>query len=142
MNLKFDYACSFSEGLAAVKINGLYGYVDKKGQIVIEPQFTDAGDFNDNVAIVGIKNKKFCIDRFGKIISKKYDCIITFSEGMAIVELKGKRGYINATGELVIQPSFVSALNFSEGLAPVYVDKKKLGFVDKTGELAIPAKFK
>ncbi len=142
MNLKFDHACSFSEGLAAVKINGLYGYINQQSQMLIEPQFTDAGDFNDNVAIVGIKNKQVCIDRSGKIISKKYDCIITFSEGMAIVESKGKRGYINIAGKLVIPVEFISALNFSEGLAPVYIDKKKLGFINKAGELVIPAKFK
>jgi len=29
--LKYDYAYNFSEGLARVKLNGKYGYIDKQG---------------------------------------------------------------------------------------------------------------
>jgi hypothetical protein len=32
----------FSEGLAAVKVNGKWGIIDKKGKMVIPPQFIDA----------------------------------------------------------------------------------------------------
>jgi hypothetical protein len=33
------------ETLAAVKIGGKWGYIDKTGKIVIKPQFDEAGDF-------------------------------------------------------------------------------------------------
>ena len=42
---KYEDARSFSNGLAAVKVNGLWGYIDTEGNMVIEPQFFDARDF-------------------------------------------------------------------------------------------------
>ena len=36
---KFDYAWSFSEGLAGIVIDRKGGYIDPKGNIVIQPQF-------------------------------------------------------------------------------------------------------
>ena len=42
----FDGAKSFSNGLAAVCIDGKWGYVDETGEIVIDCQFFDADYFN------------------------------------------------------------------------------------------------
>ena len=36
---------SLSEGLAVVRIDGKYGYIDKTGKIIIKPQFDFAHDF-------------------------------------------------------------------------------------------------
>ena len=44
---KYDDARSYTNGLAAVCINGKWGFVDEKENVVIEPQFTDAKDFNE-----------------------------------------------------------------------------------------------
>jgi hypothetical protein len=44
--LQFDDCRSFSEGLAVVKIEDKWGYIDKTGKIVINPQFDDAGGFH------------------------------------------------------------------------------------------------
>ncbi|HEG6548121.1 TPA: WG repeat-containing protein, partial [Campylobacter coli] len=38
---KFDGVGNFSEGLAAVGLNGKYGFIDKSGEFVIEPIFDD-----------------------------------------------------------------------------------------------------
>lgn len=48
----FERAMPFSEGIAAVRINGLFGYVDRTGTVVIEPQFDLAGPFHDGFAEV------------------------------------------------------------------------------------------
>lgn len=137
MNLKFKWANSFKEGLAAVLIDGKWGYINKQGQLIIEPQFIHASDFNNNIAIAGIKNKRFCIDQSGKFLSKKYDQISRFSEGLADVRLKGKGGYIDLSGKLVIPLEFSSTLRFSEGMGPVYIDNKHLGFINTKGEMII-----
>lgn len=42
----------FSCGLAALKVNELYGYVDKKGFWVIEPKFKSAKEFSEGLAAV------------------------------------------------------------------------------------------
>ena len=59
-------------------------------------------------------------------------------------ELK-KYGYADARGNIVIQPKFDKALNFSEGLAAVMTKDgwvEKWGFIDLTGKMVIPATYK
>ena len=43
---------SFSEGLAAVKVNRAWGYIDTSGTIVIAPRFSSASSFRGGRAIV------------------------------------------------------------------------------------------
>ncbi|EPS6017597.1 WG repeat-containing protein [Campylobacter coli] len=38
---KFDSIWDFSEGLAKVKLNGKYGFIDKSGKIIAKPKFDD-----------------------------------------------------------------------------------------------------
>jgi WG containing repeat len=56
-----------------------------------------------------------------------------------IVE-KGKWGYINETGQVLIKPQFDDAKPFYEGLARVKIGKK-WGFIDPAGKLTIAAQF-
>lgn len=48
--------------------NKKHGYIDKTGEIVILPQFDEAGDFSEGIASVAISQKVGCIDRTGKNI--------------------------------------------------------------------------
>lgn len=56
------------------------------------------------------------------------------------IEVKGRTGFIDSTGKIVIRPKFDEAWNFSEGLAPVRVDDK-WGYIDETGRIVIPPRF-
>ena len=56
------------------------------------------------------------------------------------IEVKGRTGYIDNTGKIVIKPEFDEAWNFSEGLAPVRVDDK-WGYIDETGKIVIAPQF-
>ncbi len=54
----------------------------------------------------------------------------------------GKWGYLDQQGRVVIAPAFKSALDFSEGLAPVRPEgSNNYGFIDKTGKLVIQPQF-
>jgi len=46
----YDDARGFSEGLAAAKRDGKWGYIDKTGSWVIEPDLEDARDFHQGLA--------------------------------------------------------------------------------------------
>lgn len=50
---QYDDAQSFSEGLAAVKQNGKWGYIDTDGKVVIPFQYDQAFAFNEGYAVVG-----------------------------------------------------------------------------------------
>lgn len=49
---------------------------------------------------------------------------------------KGKCGYINRTGKIVIEPQFNGADDFSEGLARVTIEAK-FGYINKAGQMVI-----
>lgn len=45
IDFQFDDALSFGQHLAAVKVDGTWGYVSLSGELVIEPQFIAAKSF-------------------------------------------------------------------------------------------------
>ena len=54
--------------------------------------------------------------------------------------VKGKVGYMDKKGSMVIKPQFDAGSIFVSGLAPVKVGEK-CGFIDKTGKIIIEARF-
>lgn len=63
-----------------------------------------------------------------------------FSEGLAVVEIRGGYRYIDTTGTVVIEPQFEYAERFSEGLAVVGTPAKRY-VIDRTGRVVIGPKF-
>ena len=63
-----------------------------------------------------------------------------FFKGLAQVELNGKWGFIDETGNEVIPCKYDGIWNFYEGLAVVALNCK-YGFIDKTGKAVIPFKY-
>ena len=60
------------------------------------------------------------INKEGKeVIPRKYDCIWSFSEGLAKVELDGKYGVIDKKGDEIIPCKYDEVRFFSKGLAKV-----------------------
>ena len=59
----------FSEGLAPVRVDERWGYIDKAGRIVISPQFDYAESFFGGLARVRLSNSRTgMIDRTGRIV--------------------------------------------------------------------------
>jgi len=66
------------------------------------------------------------------------------SNGLFVITVDGKRGYMDRTGKTVIEPRFQGANNFSEGLAVVTVSttgQHNTGYIDKTGAIVIGVQF-
>lgn len=87
------------------------------------------------------------VDRMGEAVIPSDRFMFTgaepFSEGLAAVIVKKKRGYIDAKGELAIEPQFDSATRFSEGLAWVAKGRRKepCFYIDRSGERAFSDSF-
>jgi hypothetical protein len=157
-----------SEGLAAVCIHELWGFVDATGQFVIEPQFPKVGRFSHGLAPAihrGSKGPGQYRDQYGYIdhtgrfvIQPQFIEAEPFAEGLSPVKVGGNEygfggewGYIDTTGQFVIPPQFEDTLgavaSFSEGLAAVTVadlrfgHNGKTGYIDRTGHFVIPPQF-
>ncbi len=131
----------FSGGLAAVKNNGKFGYIDKNGRTVIDFGFDIAHPFADGYARVKKAGKYAFIDKKGTFITEfEYDDAGDFSLGLAWVKKNGKYGFIDTRGEIKIPIAFDYAGNFSQGLAAVATGSK-YGYIDAAGNFVIPATF-
>lgn len=139
---RYDNAEDFSEGLAAVKLDGKWGFIDKMGNEVVPLEYEQVDSFSEGLAAVKQNGKWGYIDKAGKeVVPCKYDNARSFSEGLAVVGLNGKWGFIDKTGKEIVPCKYTEARPFSEGLAAVREGTGlgiKWGFVDKTGEVVIP----
>ena len=98
-----------------------------------------------------VKGKKWWIEKkeVGKkkkyktgdvVIPFKYDWVYGFNEGLAVVNLNGKRGYINKSGKEVVPPKYDGVYPFHEGLATVKLNGK-CGYINKSGKEVVPPKY-
>ncbi|HZO45292.1 MAG TPA: WG repeat-containing protein [Xanthobacteraceae bacterium] len=65
---RFERAMPFSEGIAAVRIDGKFGYIDHRGEVVIAPRFDLAGDFHQGLAEVVIGENAGVVNRQGQVV--------------------------------------------------------------------------
>ena len=120
---------------------GKFGFIDFKGNVVIEPQYIAVGDFYEGLAKV-IKEKKWgYINYYGEVVIPfVYDGASDFTEGMASVKRSSKWGFIDKTGKEDVPCRYSSEFHqysyFSDGLALVE-RKHKGGYVDKKGNEVI-----
>ena len=138
---EYDYASSFSEGLAFVRLNNKWGVIDKTGEIIIPLEYEKLSSFSEGLAAIQSNNKWGFIDKTGKIIIPfEYDGAGLFSEGLAGVELNGKSGFIDKTGKIIVPLDYNQFSNFSEELAGIKLNNK-WGFIDKTGKIIVPLEY-
>ena len=65
---RYEVVLQFSDELAAVRIDGRYGFIDRTGKIVIAPQYEAAGPFTGDYAEVQVNGRSGAIDRTGRIV--------------------------------------------------------------------------
>ena len=138
-------------GLFPIQQSEKWGYINSKGEVVIQPQFAEAWPFSEGLAAACIEHDK-CgyIDETGKFsINPQFQTALRFSDGLAAVVTDGKVGYVDKTGKLVVNPQYeaenrhggrIGLATFSEGLARVK-SNGKFGFIDKTGKVVISPQF-
>ncbi len=156
----------FSEGLARVRIDNEYVFIDHTGKVVIKSPEEDTkgkihfriiGSFHDGLALCELNNYEMniggygYIDKTGKPVITKYadfdnelhNCNLTdFSEGFAIINVSDKYGYINTKGEVIFPLKLKKAFPFSNGMAKVlYPNKDLYGYIDTTGKIVIKPRF-
>lgn len=101
-----------TEGMIRIRENGLYGFYDTAGNLVIKPQYRTTSGFSEGLAaaIVDI------------------DSITAFY------------GYIDKNNNLAIKPQFEYAFTFSEGYA-VAKKYDRFGLIDRSGKEVFTFKY-
>ncbi len=133
----------FVNGLAPYRSDEKVGYVNKKGEIVIEPKFDLVSEFKDDgTAWVILDGKWGKIDKSGEfVIEPKFDSVSADTESdLLAAKIDGKWGYINSQCEFVIEPKFDFAYDFYDDRALVKLDEK-FNYIDKTGEFVFDTSF-
>ena len=105
---RFDYAEPFSDGIALVKVNDKYGYIDISGNYRIIPQFKYACNFNEGLAVYS-QNGRFwgIIDISGNVVVQPiYDKISSYVNGTAWVKNGSIEGFIDKNGVLICTKTY------------------------------------
>ncbi|MBZ5607531.1 MAG: WG repeat-containing protein [Acidobacteriia bacterium] len=139
----FDYASSFAEGLAVVKLEGRFGYIDHSGKLAIPARFSYAAEFSDGLALV-VENGPCQHIGYGPCEYPLNPPII-MPAGVSISPNTSRvprcrYSVIDLKGQVLFTSDYIDAKHFAEGLAPMG-DGTKWGYVDYSGKVRIPLQF-
>jgi hypothetical protein len=132
---------NFDQGIALVRKNNNAAYINKKGEVVIQPEKPDLTyfEFSDGLArvtISGRNHKSGFINKEGNIVIPiVFSDINNFKESLAAFRDSIYYGFINKNGDTVIQPQFehVDYSGFKNGLCEVKKDRQ-WGYINRSGE--------
>ena len=135
---------------------GKWGFVDRRGAVLVRPRFEWALDSHEGLAaVVDGDGTRGYIRRDGTRVAKLPSTALlsgSFSEGRAWFKQHvgdgNLYGCIAANGDIIIAPKYHSYEPFSEGLAVVEIRTRRngreeylYGYVNRSGKLAIPAEY-
>lgn len=140
--------------LAVCRLNGKYGIVNSEGK-QIQPmgfdelrkdvsdpsskELPDMGSARDLHVRIG--DKWGILTANGEQLAEvKFDSVGVFHDGLAVVKAAERYGYIDRSGTIVIPIQWMTAYDFSEGLAALRVDKKHFQFINTAGTVVIKSK--
>lgn len=125
-------------GLAQVRRDHLYGFIDTTGKEVIKCKYQSVGEFKEGLLQVRLNDKWGYVDIKGRIIIKhQFEGTRGFSDGLAIVVKREGfdlyyYGFINKSGDIIIPFKYTKAEDFKDGIAKVMLDNKWI-YIDKNG---------
>jgi len=130
-----------SEGLQGIKLDGLFGFVDKKGRLIIANRYEAIGQFKEGLAPVKILGKWGFVNPADNIaINPSYESAQEFEQGIAFVRRNGKMGVINKDDKTILALRYDSIARL-EGKMFLLISEKKCGLADENGNVLIEPKF-
>lgn len=105
--LHYEEYGEFSEGYCAVKLNGLWGFINKGFDLVVQTQFERVERFKNGHAAVCVQGRWGFINAELQVVAPPiYEKVGSFYEGLAMARLNGKMGMIDAKGKMIIKIQF------------------------------------
>jgi len=133
--------------LINVTMDGKLGFASRTtGEIVIPCQYSpdDSRDFSGDYCMVmpyetTVADGWILIDRQGREVPLPENCyaVSTFYDGLAVIwdSVRDLCGYIDTTGNVVIEPQYQWAYAFSEGLACVRLQTGEWAMIAPDGKI-------
>lgn len=134
----------FSHGLAAkADREGVIGYINTDFTWQIRPQYLYGCVFSENKAYVELgSDERAYIDTIGTVLFQgRFSCGNPFSEGVAAVWTRPGEVFLDAMGQQLFGRTFLSLGSFREGYATVEFQPGRIGYIDRSGKVVIPADF-
>ena len=124
---------NFAEGLCCVKNSeGLWGYIDDGGNLVIPFMYEDANGFSCGRALVKTEGLYGYIDKTNQfVIPATYQEAYSFYDDRACIGTDNGYGYIDPSGDAVIPAIYELAFDFWDGVA--IVKDGGYGLIDTDG---------
>lgn len=120
----YEEAVDFSHGLAKVLINGSWGFINKKNELVIAPEF------KNNTAEISLED----VFKVGleKAIPRPH--ISSFSpSGLAFFEANGVYGAINTSGDIIIPTQYTDISEETAEIFLVTTQDGREGYIRRDG---------
>lgn len=146
INPVYDYAGTFSDGVATATLNGKSGLIDTKGNWVMKPQYSGGsmfvGQFRDGYIMLTLSGKynytQRLVDTKGNVIAiPGTDQISGYGDGM-ISYNDGGVGFKNLAGEVIVKPIFSYVWDFKAGAAKGFKElnnEYSAHLINKAGEI-------
>ena len=136
-----DTCNSFKGGMARVRMDEKWGFINKEGEMVIEPQFERASDFREGLARVRKGMRWGYINTKGEfVVPPKYYRADDFEHGLARVRTRSRYGFIDHQGNWVINPKYRRATDFGYRVS-IARKRKKYGVMDMEGKWLIRPRY-
>lgn len=117
-----EYISTFNEGLAAIKKNNQWAFINTKGDIVV--------NFRNDLVTTKSEDGNYPIFKDGRCLIVKQEKGISYF------------GYIDTTGEVVVEPQFLNASNYNNEVAIVLkLVKEELGKNEALGKTLVNYKY-
>lgn len=126
----------------AVREGNLWGLMHVDGDLVVPPRFEQVASHDDGIAMVRLNSKWGLIDARGEYVLKpKYDDMgVLFWGGLLEVELRGKSGFINRSGQVIV-PLEYDWVSYWGDEYVVGAKNGRAGVTKLNGEVVIPLKY-
>ena len=146
-----DYKMLYDENIEDFRQNWKCGLINPLGKLIFDTKYFDI-QICGKIFWCSYDGKKwFLLDKTETQISKEYDNLLCFNEGVFNVNNGGywvniigpdyleggKFGFVDTTGLEIVPLIYEYANCFSEGLAYVELEQNKQGFIDKKNNVKI-----
>ncbi|MEZ4805178.1 MAG: WG repeat-containing protein [Bacteroidia bacterium] len=152
--IEYEFATNFSEGLACVKKDGEWGFINVKNELVIQGlSLVFPTRFKEGYARANFGNKKQCfINKKGRMVSPYFRDLNELNNGLAKASAvdRSTYGYVNSKGRWMIKESNMrftyNYSDFRNGMASFSIIDSSyhlvFGFIDTSGKAVVEPNYK